>query len=119
MHSQVIKYKKKDFSFAFKNKLVPNSSFYHGLYMSLYAVKEREPERYIDTIRTGLVISKKVGKATKRNKIKRQLRMLAKINILHASNTGYYYIIVTHRNIIQASYKNLQKDLTICLKKIK
>ncbi len=45
--------------------------------------------------------------------------MLAKINILNASNTGYYYIIVTHRNITQASYKNLQKDLTICLNKIK
>ncbi len=45
--------------------------------------------------------------------------MLAKINILNISNIGYYYIILTHRNIMQASYKNLQKDLTICLKKIK
>jgi len=85
----------------------------------LYAIKEREPEKYIHAIRVGLAISKKAGKAVKRNKIKRQLRMLAKISILNISNIGHYYIILTHRNIMQASYKNLQKDLTICLKKIK
>ncbi|QKX02095.1 ribonuclease P protein component [Wolbachia endosymbiont of Dirofilaria (Dirofilaria) immitis] len=119
MHSEAIKYKKKDFSFAFKNKLAPSSFFYHGFYISLYTIKEREPEKYIYTIRAGLVISKKVGKATKRNKIKRRLRMLIRMNILNASNTGYYYIIITHRNIVQASYKNLQKDLTFCFKKIK
>lgn len=113
------KYKKKDFSFAFKNKLAFSSLFYRGLYISLYAIKEREPEKYTHTIRVGLAISKKAGKAAKRNKIKRQLRMLAKISILNISNIGHYYIILTHRNIIQASYKNLQKDLTICLKKIK
>ncbi|NEV48957.1 hypothetical protein EUZ93_00175 [Wolbachia pipientis] len=45
--------------------------------------------------------------------------MLAKISILNISNIEHYYIILTHRNIIQARYKNLQKDLTICLKKIK
>ncbi|WP_353279861.1 ribonuclease P protein component [Wolbachia endosymbiont (group B) of Xanthorhoe designata] len=70
-------------------------------------------------IRVGLAISKKVGKAAKRNKIKRQLRMLAKVSISNISNLGYYYIILTHKNIMQAGYKNLQKDLNICLKKDK
>ncbi|MCV3769380.1 ribonuclease P protein component [Wolbachia endosymbiont of Dipetalonema caudispina] len=119
MHNKVIEYKKKDFSFAFRNKLASNNSFYHGLYISLYAVKEKEPEKYIYSIRTGLIINKKVGKAIKRNKIKRRLRMLIRVNILTVSNIGYYYIIVAHRNIIQASYKSLQKDLNICFKKIK
>ncbi|QOD38826.1 ribonuclease P protein component [Candidatus Wolbachia massiliensis] len=114
-----MEHKKKDFSFAFKNKLAPSSFFYRGFYISLYAVKEREPEKYIYTIRAGLVVSKKTGKAAKRNKIKRRLRALAKANILNTNAVGYYYIILTHKNIMQASYKNLQKDLTICLKKIK
>nr|WP_168456280.1 ribonuclease P protein component [Wolbachia endosymbiont of Ctenocephalides felis wCfeJ] len=114
-----MEHKKKDFSFAFKNKLAPGSIFYRGFYISLYAIKEREPERHLYTIRIGLVVSKKTGKATKRNKIKRRLRALTKASILNISNTGYYYIIIAHRNIMQASYKNLQKDLTICLKKIK
>ncbi|WP_114517096.1 ribonuclease P protein component [Wolbachia endosymbiont of Cylisticus convexus] len=114
-----MEHKKKDFSSVFKNKLAFNSSFYHGFYISLYAKKEEEPEKYVNTIRIGLAISKKVEKAAKRNKIKRQLRMLAKISILNISNVGYYYIILTHKNIMQAGYKNLQKDLTICLKKIK
>ena len=60
------KYKKKDFSFAFKNKLTPKSLFYRGLYISLYAIKEREPEKYIHTIRVGFAISKKTGKAKKK-----------------------------------------------------
>ncbi|MGL9725547.1 MAG: ribonuclease P protein component [Wolbachia sp.] len=113
------KYKKKEFSFTFENRLAPGRLFYRGLYISLYAIKEREPEKYINIIRVGLAISKKVRKAAKRNKIKRQLRMLIKISILNISNVGYYYIILTHKNIMQAGYKNLQKDLTICLKKIK
>ncbi|MDR1139253.1 MAG: ribonuclease P protein component [Rickettsiales bacterium] len=114
-----MEHKKKEFSFAFKNKRVSGSLFYRGLYVSLYAIKEKEPEKYIYTIRTGLVVSKKAGKAAKRNKIKRRLRALARFIILNINNAGYYYIILTHRNIMQASYKNLQKDLTICLKKIK
>ncbi|WP_395463681.1 ribonuclease P protein component [Wolbachia endosymbiont of Cantharis cryptica] len=113
-------HKKKDFSFAFKNKLASSSNFfYRGLYISLCAIKEREPEKHIHTIRVGLVVSKKIGKATKRNKIKRRLRALTKVSILKTNTVGYYYIILTHKNIMRASYKNLQKDLTICLKKIK
>ncbi|NUY39536.1 ribonuclease P protein component [Wolbachia endosymbiont of Litomosoides brasiliensis] len=119
MHNQVIKHKKKDFSFAFKNKLTLSSLFYRGLYISLYAIKEREPEKHTHTIRVGIVISRKAGKATKRNKTKRRLRVLTRTNILDISNVGYYYIILTHKNIMQASYKNLQKDITICFKKIK
>lgn len=99
--------------------MAPGRLFYRGLYISLYAIKEREPEKYINIIRIGLAISKKVGKATKRNKIKRQLRTLIKMSILDISNVGYYYIILTRKNIMQADYKNLQKDLIICLKKIK
>ena len=119
VHNKIIKHKKKDFSFAFKNKLVSSSFFYRGLYISLYAIKEKEPEKYINVVRVGLAVSKKVGKATKRNKIKRRFRMLAKAVILKADNTGYYYIILNHKNIMQASYQDLQNDLTVCLKKIK
>ncbi|MGL9732542.1 MAG: ribonuclease P protein component [Wolbachia sp.] len=114
-----MKHKKKEFLLAFKKKLAPGNLFYRGLYISLYTIKEKEPEKYIYTIRIGLVISKKTGKAVKRNKIKRRLRELSRFIILNINNIGHYYIIVTHRNVMKASYKNLQKDLTICLKKIK
>ncbi|MDD9331589.1 MAG: ribonuclease P protein component [Wolbachia sp.] len=119
MHDKTIKHKKKDFSLAFKNKLAPNSSFYRGIYISLYAIKEEEPEKCINIVRVGFAVSKKIGKATKRNKIKRRLRMLARTIILNINNIGRYYIILTNKNIIQASCQNLHKDLTICLKRIK
>jgi ribonuclease P protein component len=45
--------------------------------------------------------------------------MLARTVILNINNMGRYYIILSHKNIMQASYQNLQKDLTICLKKMK
>lgn len=141
MHNKIIGYKKKDFSYAFnKNiKLAANNHFYRGLYVSLYIIKERYPEKCsCHTIRLGIAVSKKIGKATKRNKIKRRLKALARFNFLNKSSTKnnlaksdcfsgnsdknkneYYYIILAHKNIMQASYQNLQKDLTICLERIK
>lgn len=113
------RHKKKDFSFAFKNKLASNNFFYRGLYISLYVIKEREPQKYTHVVRTGFAISKKIGKATKRNKIKRQLRTLAKSSILNINSVGYYYIILAGKDIMQANYQNLQKDLITCIKKIK
>lgn len=45
--------------------------------------------------------------------------MLIRDNILNPDNIGYYYIIIAHKNIVQASYKSLQKDLIVCFNKIK
>ncbi|WP_253300157.1 ribonuclease P protein component [Wolbachia endosymbiont of Chironomus riparius] len=91
---------------------------YRGIYISICAIKEREPEKYIKTTRLGIAISKKIGKATKRNKIKRRLRVLAKEIILNPKGTDYYYVIITHKSIIHTDYQNLKKDLTTCFKKI-
>jgi ribonuclease P protein component len=52
-----------------------------------------------------------------RNKIKRRLRMLARMIILNLNNVGYYYVIIAHRNIAQADYQDLKEDLIICLEK--
>ncbi len=37
--------------------------------------------------------------------------------IMTLNNLGYYYMIITHRNVTQASYQDLKKDLIICLEK--
>ena len=115
MHNKL---KKKDFSYAFKKKLIFNSPVYHSLYTSLYAIAETKTPRCYNKIRLGIGVNKKAGKANKRNKIKRQLRSIVKEIIPHNRNTDYYYIILTHKKIIEAKYQDLKKDLIICLKKI-
>ncbi|WFW29586.1 MAG: ribonuclease P protein component [Wolbachia endosymbiont of Menacanthus eurysternus] len=115
---KLLSIKKKEFSFAFKRKLLHKNLFCRGVYVSLYAIKEEEPKKYIhNTIRFGLVISKKTAKAVKRNKIKRQLRSIIRLS-LNVKNIGYYYIVSTYKNVTQANYKSLQKDLAICFKQI-
>ncbi|MBV0899859.1 MAG: ribonuclease P protein component [Wolbachia endosymbiont of Fragariocoptes setiger] len=115
MHNKL---KKKDFSYIFKKKLIFNSPVYHSLYTSLYAIAETKTSKCCNKIRLGIGVNKKAGKANKRNKIKRQLRSIAKETIPYNHNIDYYYVILTRKKIIEARYQDLKKDLTICLKKI-
>ena len=64
----------------------------------------------------GLAISKKIGKAHLRNKIKRQLRMLISNNKFLFSN-GYYYIIMVKKGYLDISYSEKEKELINLIKK--
>ena len=63
-----------------------------------------------------MAISKKIGKAHLRNKIKRQLRMLISNNKFLFSN-GYYYIIMVKKGYLDISYSEKEKELINLIKK--
>ena len=65
----------------------------------------------------GISIPKKTGTAVVRNKIKRQIKNIIdnnKINI----QTGYNYVIIIRKEILELSYKEKEKQLITLFKRI-
>lgn len=66
--------------------------------------------------RFGFVVSNKVGKATKRNKVKRRMRAIVRENIKNIDNR-YNFIIVARDNIADITYSSLKAEIIYALKK--
>lgn len=68
--------------------------------------------------RVGFTVSKKVGKAVVRNKIRRRLREIARLNRqMFAAN--YDYVFIARRGIVNTAYKDLEKEVLSLLKRVK
>lgn len=67
-----------------------------------------------DNFLLGLSVSKKVGKATKRNLIKRRVRFLCKKHLQMLSN--YAMVFVAKNGIIEIPYRVLEQDFLVCIK---
>lgn len=74
--------------------------------------------RRLDHCRVGISVSKKLGGAVERNKIKRQVRMMLQELIDFDENTNDYIVIVRH-SYLDNSYADNKKDLEKMLKTCK
>lgn len=66
-------------------------------------------------LRIGFTVSKKVGKAVVRNRVKRKMREICRLN-LHKLKDGYDIIFVAKPSIITKSYQEISKDINRLLK---
>jgi ribonuclease P protein component len=66
--------------------------------------------------RFGFVVSKRLGNAVKRNKIKRRLREIARTRIINIE-TGFDIVLIARKPIAQAQFKNIEKSFEHLLKK--
>lgn len=64
----------------------------------------------------GYTVSKKVGKAVIRNKVKRRLREIFKIAAKKQLVKNYFYVIIARRSSDEISFESLEKELTWSLK---
>ncbi len=112
VHEKITRYKKKDFLFAFKSKL-----FISADYLSLRVVKENNVN-YFNTTRVGFVVSRKVGNAVIRNKVKRRFRVIAKNIVIQNAKHGYYYIFIGNKSSIKTNFQSLKDNLIFCLNKL-
>lgn len=70
----------------------------------------------LENARFGFVVSKKVGKAHERNKVKRQLSEIVRLNI-DKFNSSYNYIFVTKPEIVNLNYFAKQEKMFELIKK--
>lgn len=93
------------------SKIVANKESIASGNFVLYYIESKE-----EYARIGISVSKKLGKAVERNKIKRQVRMM--INEVYDYKKGKLDLIVIVRNkYLNNTYKDNQLDLEKLIKK--
>ena len=93
-------------NYEFKNVLT-KGKYYSGKYVEAFILKNKFNINYL-----GLAISVKVGKATKRNYIKRLIRENYKI-AEESIKTGYSIVFLWKKKALfeNATYKNVKEDV--------
>lgn len=66
--------------------------------------------------RIGLTVTKRVGTAVVRNKVKRRLRSLSKEILTIMGKKNYDYVIIANKKAILMNYNELKKDLIEAIK---
>lgn len=72
-----------------------------------------EPE-----VRIGFTASKKVGNAVCRNRAKRRLRELARNIALQKAKSGFDYVFIARKNILDMPYDKLEQDVNNAMQNI-
>ena len=93
-------------NYEFKDVL-NRGKYYYGKYIIIYIKKNRKNINLL-----GIAISSKLGKAVKRNYLKRLIRENYR-KIENSIKTGYSMVFLWKKNqeIDQANYKNVEKDI--------
>lgn len=95
------------------NTIIKNSPFFKNKNFVLYIRKKEEPNK-----KFGIAVSKKLGNAVVRNKLKRQVRAI--IDELKEDFPNYYdYIIMIKKSCVDLPFINMKKDLEDLIKEIK
>ena len=98
--------KNEDFSFIInKRKSIANQSFV------VYYFK-----RSFDYSRVGISVSKKLGNAVMRNKIKRQVRMMF-ANIYDFENSPFDFVVIVRKPYLEKKFSDNQNNLEKLIKK--
>lgn len=69
----------------------------------------------LEESRFGITITKKIGNAVVRNKIRRRVKEIYRLN-LHRIKDGYDLILLPKKNVVDISYKELESALIHILK---
>lgn len=98
--------KRKEFAYIYKNA---KSTFNKNLTLLYLPTKLKEP-------RIGISISKKVGKAHVRNKIKRQIREIVR-EMLPNLNQKFNYVFIVRPTMVNLTYLEIYNNVENVLKR--
>ncbi|MCK8060849.1 MULTISPECIES: ribonuclease P protein component [unclassified Fusibacter] len=84
-----------------------------GAYLVLYSVKNDT-----DAKQFGITVSKKVGNAVNRNRIRRLVKEAIRLNDSMIP-VGYDYVIVSRVRATKASYQDIEKNLLYLVRQLK
>ena len=100
--------KKKEFDYIIKNgKKVKNNFFI------LYYIQKKELKS-----RFGIAVGTKIGNSVIRNKLKRQVKEIIRININNFQNTKDYIIII-RKESLNLSFQKMRENLIDLAEKVK
>ncbi len=71
-----------------------------------------------DFVRVGFTVSKIVGNAVARNYAKRKLREAARALLLEYGKNHHDYVVIAKKEIANATYEEILRDLKFCLKRL-
>ena len=98
--------KRTEFAYSYKNGKRVHSE---NISLVIFARKDK-------LLRIGFSVSKKVGKAVERNKVKRRLRVLVSVN-LSKMHRGYNLIFVAREEISKKTFEELKLEVNRLLQK--
>lgn len=84
---------------------------YADRYMVIYVLRNNLGIR-----RFGFTVSKKIGKAVKRNRIRRVFKEVCRLNLKNFPE-GFDYIIIARHDIVNLSFRQIEERLLRLLKK--
>ena len=93
------------------NNIIKKGKFKKDTYFVIYYIKKEEVQNNY-----GIAISKKVGNAVTRNKLKRQTRAIID-NHRNLFKNGHNYIIMIRKGSVGADYQLLERALVELLEK--
>lgn len=70
-----------------------------------------------DSTRVGISVSKKVGKAVTRNKVRRRIREAYRLNVDENVKSGYDIVFIARVASKEAEYKDIEKSINNLIKK--
>jgi ribonuclease P protein component len=101
--------KNEEFQLIFKN----GQSFANRQFVVYVLKKENQPN-----FRIGLSVSKKIGKAVTRNRVKRYIRQVFQ-ELKEQIQTGYDFVIIARMPVAEMDYYQVKKSLIHVLKRAK
>ncbi len=76
------------------------------------------PEEDIKESAAGITVSKKIGNAVVRNKVKRRIRAFLRFYTLRPSTPGFICNIIALPSVVSTDWISFKKDLQYCLDKL-
>lgn len=68
--------------------------------------------------RVGFTVTKKVGNAVVRNRVKRRLREAARMELAHSAKPGFDYVVIGRKATIERDFDRLREDLAKAMRKV-
>jgi ribonuclease P protein component len=69
-------------------------------------------------VRFGFTVSKKVGNAVERNRVRRRLREMVRLAAGNRTRTGHDYVLVGRRAALKVPFERMTMDFDVALRRV-
>jgi len=77
-----------------------------------------DPKYDHEGARVGFTVTKRIGNAVMRNRIKRRLREIVRIDAMHLSRSHVDYVLIARQGVEKRRFEDLSKDFKLALRRV-